>query len=327
MVCDVFRRTMTENPHEHLVRAIFGRPERAAAELRTLFPQTLLERLDLDTLALVSGSFVDETLRDREADLLFTVRSSGGHAGFVYLLFEHQSTFDRWLPLRLLEYQLRIWERWRRDHPAARRLPRILPVVLFHGDRAWASSTRFEALLDDWDDDGTADDLSLDFGFILDDLTQSSDDLLRSRAMDAISIVTLLALKHARTAQDLQERLLSWASLMSEAARAPGGRDALLLVLRYLALVSDRMKPAFLDKLLPVLDVEVREMTMTLAEMLKEQGRMEEKRRMLLRQLQKRFGELPPSIAQRIADAKIEELDAWAMSILDVRSLEEMFAS
>lgn len=321
---------MTENLHDRLVRGVFGRPEHAAAEFRAVMPPALLARIDLDTLTPVPESFIDATLRDREADLLFTVRSRSGQESLVYLLFEHQSTFDPWLPLRLLEYQLRIWERWRREHPDARRLPRIVPVVLFHGERAarpWSGSTRFDALLDEWGDDAELAELSVDFGFLLDDLTRSSDEELRGRAMGAVSLVTLLALKHARTAQDLEARLLSWASLMSEAARAPGGRDALMLVLRYLSRVAGRVPATFLrTKLLPVLDEDVREMTMTLAEELIAEGRVDGQRKMLLKLLQRRFGQVPAAITERVEAATIEQLDVWATRILDARSLDEMFA-
>ncbi len=321
---------MTENLHDRLVHAVFGRPEHAAAEFRAVMPPALLARIDLDTLTPVPGSFVDAGLRDRAADLLFTVQSRGGREALVHLLLEHQSTFDPWLPLRLLEYQLRIWENWRRERPEERRLPRIVPVVLYHGERPWPASPRFGALLDEWIDESELADLSVVFGFLLDDLTRSSDEALRRRAMDAVSLVTLLALKHARTAEDLGERLLSWASLMSEAARAPGGRDASLLVFRHLALVSDRVEPAFLrNELLPALDDGVREMTMTLAEKLIEEGRVEGRvqgrREILLRLVRRRFGELPEWVTKRVSAATIDELDLWITRILDARSLDEMF--
>jgi hypothetical protein len=37
------------------------------------------------------------------------------------------------MPLRLLQYQARIWERNAADHPSHPRLPPILTVLLFQG--------------------------------------------------------------------------------------------------------------------------------------------------------------------------------------------------
>jgi predicted transposase YdaD len=48
------------------------------------------------------------------------------------LLFEHQSSPDAAMPFRLLRYVVRIWERWRRDHPATTTLP-FVPRSSVHG--------------------------------------------------------------------------------------------------------------------------------------------------------------------------------------------------
>jgi hypothetical protein len=33
---------------------------------------------------------------------------------------------------RMLSYQVRIWNRWRADHPKAKTLPMIVPIVMYH---------------------------------------------------------------------------------------------------------------------------------------------------------------------------------------------------
>ncbi len=339
---------MTHNPHDHLVRAIFGCPAHAAGELRAVLPPPLLAKLDLTTLTLVSGTFIDAKLRDRETDLLFTVRAMVGTEWLVYRLLEHQSSVDSWIPLRLLEYQLQIWERWRSDHPGARRLPRIVPVVLYHGERAWIGSTRFGDLLDRFDPgsgvnegDGDVDEsgeraaaelrsLSVDFGFILDDLTRCPDEKLLERALDATALLTLLFLKHAPAAEDLCELLLSWVWLMNAAARGPDGRKALERLFRYLALVSKRISPTFVkEKRVPRLDDEnAREAGLTLAEQWIEEGRekgqLQGRRDLLRHQLERRFGELPRSAIERVEGASAEQIDGWAVRIFEVGSLAEL---
>ena len=128
---------MTPTPHDALVRAIFGQPQYAAEELRAVLPSAALAELRLDTLAPVEGSFIDEGLRASSADLLFSVNLRGGGSGFVYVLFEHQSTSDERMPLRLLRYQTRIWERHAAAHPDEPRIPPIVPMLLHHGPKPW----------------------------------------------------------------------------------------------------------------------------------------------------------------------------------------------
>ena len=93
------------------------------------------------------GSFVDSHYRHTESDLLFSAKLAGSDS-LLYLLFEHQTTPDPALALRLLRYMVRIWEAWLKQHPAPARLPVILPIVLAQNAEVWELSPRFASLLD-----------------------------------------------------------------------------------------------------------------------------------------------------------------------------------
>jgi predicted transposase/invertase (TIGR01784 family) len=67
------------NPHDALFKSVFGEPEHARGVLRSVVPSALGEVLDWSTLTLRPGSFVDEALRPRHTDLLFSAtRTSSG---------------------------------------------------------------------------------------------------------------------------------------------------------------------------------------------------------------------------------------------------------
>jgi len=96
-----------------------SRPEHAASILRLVLDAAIAARIDFASLQLCPGSYVDEALKERHSDLLFSA-SIGGRPGLVYILFEHQSRADGKMTFRLLRYEVRIWERWLRDNPDAR---------------------------------------------------------------------------------------------------------------------------------------------------------------------------------------------------------------
>src|ERR1700712_4852372 len=121
------------SPHDALFKSVFSDPVNARGALQAVLPGKLGRALDWDALALCPGSFVDDVLRSSHTDLLFATRWHDGSEVLVYLLFEHQSTQDRGIAFRLLRYQVRIWERWRSEHPGSETLPVVLPVVLYHG--------------------------------------------------------------------------------------------------------------------------------------------------------------------------------------------------
>lgn len=58
-----------------------------------------------------------------------------------------------------------------------------------------------------------------------------------------------------------------------------------------------------------------------------EKGRNDEARRILSRQITRRFGALSPATEARLAAASLEELELWADLILDAQSPEALFGS
>src|SRR5688500_10897972 len=192
---------MTVAPHDALFKATFSQPERAAEQLRWLLPPELVARMDFASLAVESGSFVDDALRERHTDLLYSLRIDGRPAR-VYVLFEHQSSVDPWMPLRLLRYMLRVWEGCAGE--AGPPLPVIVPVVLHHSDTGWRAATRFEALFDL--PPATAE-FTPHFRFVLDDLGAHSEAAVQERAVSAFTRLVLAALQQARSGRDLAQLL------------------------------------------------------------------------------------------------------------------------
>ena len=135
------------HPHDLMVRAVLSDLTEAASFLQTHLPEAVSQALNWSTLTLLEGSFVDEDLRESEADLLYEVEHvSGATSLWVYVLLEHQSTPDRWMRLRLLKYCCRIWDLSFRDYPEQRELRAIVPLVFYQGERSWSYSSEFAEL-------------------------------------------------------------------------------------------------------------------------------------------------------------------------------------
>ena len=58
----------------------------------------------------------------------------------------------------------------------------------------------------------------------------------------------------------------------------------------------------------------------------KQEGRQEGESAILVRQLQRRFGDLPPWASQKIADANLSTLEEWSLRILDATTIESVLA-
>lgn len=137
-------------PHDSLVRYTFGSPENAASLLREHLPPRLVQAVDWSRLRIENGSYISEELRSSTSDLLYRLpfTDEGGRELYLYVLFEHQRTDDGWMPLRLLGYKKAIWDRFRSEHPKAKKLPPLVSLVLAQVDGGWRTSQRFIDLID-----------------------------------------------------------------------------------------------------------------------------------------------------------------------------------
>ncbi len=110
-----------------------------------MLPAALVAGVDWSGLVLETSALPDEELSHRETDLLFQVPwAQDGPSGQaaparLAIIFEHQSTVDPRMALRVLRYTLRFWDRWLRENPGAQRVPLVVPLVMYHGHARWTA--------------------------------------------------------------------------------------------------------------------------------------------------------------------------------------------
>jgi predicted transposase/invertase (TIGR01784 family) len=252
-------------------RRIFGVPENMASQLRAVLPPGLTARLDLTRLAPVAGSFVDEALRWRHSDLLFTAPLDGRDA-YVYLLAEHQSSDDPLMAFRMLRYVTRIWDQHLREHPNARLLPAVIPLVVHHGPAPWVSPVQVLDLIDLSPSAAQAVRPYLPrLEFLLDDLPRADGPQLRDRNLTPPALITLLLLKSASGNPSLPAELRPWAGQLRAILDQPGGAEVFIAILTYIELVSEASVSDLRD-LAASLGPDAEEAYMTTAQMLRAEG-------------------------------------------------------
>ena len=308
------------SPHDAVFRRIFGVPANMASQLRAVLPPTLVSRLDLAQLAPVPGTFIDESLKRRHSDLLFTAPLDGRDA-FVYLLAEHQSSSDPLMAFRMLRYVTRIWDRYLEEHPRTRRLPAVIPLVVHHGRGRWASPVQLLDLIDLTPAARADMEAYLPrFGYLLDDLAGTDGAQLRNRELTPPALITLLLLKTAPGNPRLPDELRPWKDQLRAVLDQPGGGEAFLALLTYIELVSETPDSELRD-LAASLGPDAEEAYMTTAEMLKASGRAEA----LVEMLTVKFGPLPDSVPQKVHGASVTQIKAWAARAVTAETLDQIF--
>ncbi|HEX7843517.1 MAG TPA: Rpn family recombination-promoting nuclease/putative transposase [Kofleriaceae bacterium] len=264
---------MTPRPHDALFKSAFEAPADAAALLRELLPAGLRAVIAWDTLHGEPGSFVHPALADQHSDLLFSARLRTEDSALVHILLEHQSTTDPAMPLRTLTYQTRIWNRFRKNHPAAW-LPPALNVLVSHAPGGWTTSRSLDDMLAP--SVLAIPDLAASVPrspLIVDDLAELSNEDLKARSLGAFQKLALWLLRDARDPRRLLDNFTVWIEDFAEAERAPSGIDAIAALLTYLFRVVDPVHHDELRAKIDQLGPHAEESAMTIAEQLHEEGR------------------------------------------------------
>jgi predicted transposase YdaD len=241
-----------------------------------VLPADVRAHLELATLEVLPGSFVDEALQHTHTDLLYAVQTKEGPEALIYVVFEHQSSPDATMPYRLLKYLVRVWERWLRDHPEAKKLPIVMPVLLHHGDGRWQVATDFASVLDAGPELLEAVlPYQPQFRFVLDDLAAHSLDALAARALHALGRLIQLALWSSRSMDRLERAAPLMGAIAGTLVRDARTRALLLQLYTYLwrAAPPDVAAESIRSILLTVAGPQGAEDVVNAAEQLIEQGR------------------------------------------------------
>ncbi|MFT5993333.1 MAG: hypothetical protein ACI82G_002336, partial [Bradymonadia bacterium] len=148
---------MSSTPHNDLFLQTFSNPSRAAAHLRTLVPSEVAHLAVWGEMRLAPSEFASIGQGSRRSDLLFEVplatppecasTAEAASSMLLYVLFEHQSTVDRDMAVRMLIYMALTWDTWLRERAGSNEpLPFIYPLVLYHGSDRWTAKTQFADL-------------------------------------------------------------------------------------------------------------------------------------------------------------------------------------
>lgn len=256
----------TKRPHDRLFRSVFADPHEAATFLRPHLPPALVERFDWSSLALEETSFVDQALQESESDLLYTVQGKT-ETHYLYVLFEHQSSPDKWMRFRLLKYMCRIWDESFKKYPGQGELRPILPVVFYQGESCWHHSTEFADL---FDASHQSDDFLPRFAHFLIDQSDLPVEQTQGGLKARVAQLLMMAAFQKSTRRALQHA----AELLAQVVQT-GGTDYIELFVVYLVATQEqRLIQEFVENLQQH-TVDIGGEMLTYAEELKQAGRQE----------------------------------------------------
>lgn len=314
----------TPTPHDAFFRENFTRPGIARDVLRHVLPPALLAELDLERLTISPDTFVTEALRKVYSDLIYQIPYRDTQLS-VYLLFEHKSQPEHWVLLQLLRYVVASGELYRDQNPKAKTLPPIYPLVLYHGQRRWRAPARFQDLIDPLPD--ALKPYVPQFGYVLHDISAKSSTEIKG---EVLSRLVQLALRHIYSDQPA-ERFRELLDLMSKVGRDPTALEILESLLRYYVQGTGRLDETQVRRLLeqtlsgePLMETFIDRYIAQGKQLGEQLGEQRGEAKILLRQIERKFGPPSETVRERIVQAESDRLLEWSERILEARSLDEV---
>ena len=115
--------------------------------LKHNLPQSILEKIDLNTVKLLNVEQSSSQVQSRrQVDVLCSVKDKKGKEVFAIIQIEAQSSPDKHMAMRLLEYYVAIARSYLKSE-GADRIPLILSFVLYYGKVKWQGPVRLLDLL------------------------------------------------------------------------------------------------------------------------------------------------------------------------------------
>ncbi len=310
--------TTAKPDHDALYHRFFSDPAVVVQLLREFVAGPWLDGLDLDGLERLNTKFHADTGERRESDLVWRIPRRDGGDAYVMLLLEFQSTPDPWMALRMLVYAGLLWQQLVREQRLMPdgRLPPILPVVLYNGEPRWRAPVDLRDLI------GLPEASPMwrwqpgSCYHLIDEGAFSTGDLEGRDGLPAL----LFRLENSPDPDQLvalADLVLTWF------ASHPGFQAARRV---FTELLGAAMAPLGPDVRVPEELLEVRNMLAARAEQWKQQWLLQGEAAVLLRLLERRFGDLPDWARHRVLAADAVMMEEWVLRVLDAASLEEVLA-
>lgn len=309
--------------HDHSYKLLFSHPEMVRDLLRGFVDGKWIAQVDLGTLERVGGAYVSDDLHARAGDIVWRARCGDG---YVYVSIEFQSRADQAMALRVFSYVILLYQelqREKKDLPN-RRLPVVIPIVLYNGEERWTGPDELDLLLDE-SPEGT-EQYRPQLRYLLIDASRYDD---RKLAAARNLVATLFRLEHGCRREQIRDVA---SALMEQLERA-----GLASLRRAFGVWLDRVfcvrlargprgegiteiweKPSMLADRVDEWAAELREEG-------HQKGRQEGEVTFLTRLLRKRFGELSGATLARLGAAPAAQIERWGERLFDARSLGEVF--
>ena len=270
------------NAHDLFFRQMMTKKETAKDIIKNYFPEEITKTMDFDTLKISKDTFIDKKNRKNESDILYEIVINKENT-YIYLLFEHKSYDYKYTALQLLRYMYNIWDLDIKQKRLTKnkKLQPIIPFVVYASEKEWTRGNTLAYLLEEFPEQikkHIPDYEYLMLNLTVEDFDQIKGDLLTQIMLKTMKIVFMKGMA-------LEEKLREIFHLMKLYKKIENTQETLEvfeLLIRYLLRAAKYLNKDQLEKTVKKELPEWRSDYMSIADVLKKEGREEKTEKALI---------------------------------------------
>jgi predicted transposase/invertase (TIGR01784 family) len=135
------------NIHDSGYKKLFSNKTIFRELIQTFVDEPWVADLDFEQAETIDKSFISEHYKETESDLIYRVGLHGREV-YIYILLEFQSTVDRFMAMRVLNYISNFYMDYLASERNVGKLPAVFPIVLYNGDRRWRAPVQIAELIE-----------------------------------------------------------------------------------------------------------------------------------------------------------------------------------
>ena len=317
-----------QNPHDKVFKEVFSDITIAKDFIQNYIPTEIAQFIELDSITRQKDSFIDEKLKESFSDLIFKVKMQDD-IGYISILFEHKSYPTDDIAIQLLRYMCNIWEAMSKKEKM-KKLPVILPIVIYHGKKSWNIEPSLAGILDGYHKLPETIRLYIpNFKYLLYDLTKYTEEELKGNAQLRF-FFNILQTVQTKSANDFLENFLIQITQLYHL------ENQIFVqfvnpILYYISTTKQNLDKQQYERAIQTIEQNYEkgdEKLVTWAELFREegfeQGEQKQAVKMLIKLLTKKFGILPNEMQEKIQALDITVLEIITDEIFQFEALDDV---
>jgi predicted transposase/invertase (TIGR01784 family) len=114
--------------------------------LEGFIPFKWIKDVDFNRMEMQNASFIRKNFRKKESDVIYKLYYKD-KPFYLYILLEFQSTVDHLMAMRMLSYEIDLYEEINRKE-RLKKLPVVFPIMIYNGEDKWSASDNLRDLID-----------------------------------------------------------------------------------------------------------------------------------------------------------------------------------